>query len=89
MEIIYMPRAQSDITNMKKSGNVALMKKAQALLVEIAINPYFGTGKPEQLKYDLSGYWSRRINKEHRIIYKVLEETDTIEIYSLQGHYEN
>jgi len=44
-----------------------------------------GIGKPEKLKHDLSGQWSRRINEEHRIIYEVVN--DTLHIYSLKGHY--
>jgi toxin YoeB len=87
MEINYMPRALEDIVYYKKSGDKNIQKKIQSLLSEIEKNPYEGTGKPEVLKYDLSGYWSRRINREHRIVYKVLEEQNLIEIYSLKGHY--
>jgi len=55
------------------------------LLEEIAENPFTGTGKLEPPKYDLAGKWSRRINQEHRLIYRVME--NTIEIVSLKGHY--
>jgi toxin YoeB len=48
--------------------------------------PFGGIGKPEALKENLSGYWSRRINREHRILYKV--DNEIITIYSLRGHYE-
>ncbi|WP_233244144.1 Txe/YoeB family addiction module toxin [Brumimicrobium oceani] len=48
---------------------------------------YTGTGKPEQLKHELSGYWSRRINKEHRIVYEVFEEENKVVVLSLKGHY--
>jgi Txe/YoeB family toxin of toxin-antitoxin system len=53
-------------------------------------NSFSGLGKPEPLKHQLSGLWSRRINKEHRIIYEVFEnERDkTINVLSLKGHYE-
>ena len=47
------------------------MKKITDLLKDIAEYPYTGIGKPEPLKYELAGYWSRRINSEHRIIYSV------------------
>ena len=53
-------------------------------------NPYEGIGKPEPLKYNLTGVWSRRIDQEHRLIYEIIDE-DTIEILniiSLKGHYE-
>ncbi|WP_418894781.1 Txe/YoeB family addiction module toxin [Limibacterium fermenti] len=49
-------------------------------------HPFEGLGKPEPLKGDLGKYWSRRINKQHRIVYTV--EDNSITIYSLKGHYE-
>lgn len=48
-------------------------------------HPFEGIGKPEPLKYELSGKWLRRINDEHRIIYDVTD--NTINVYSLKGHY--
>jgi toxin YoeB len=55
------------------------------LIAEIADNPFTGTGKPEPLKYELKGKWSRRITKEHRLVYEV---TDTgINILSCKFHY--
>ena len=56
------------------------------LLEEITENPYSGTGKPEALKYDLTGKWSRRINQEHRLVYEVSELI--IKIHSAKGRYE-
>jgi len=50
-------------------------------------SPFEGIGKPEALKYNLTGNWSRRINSEHRNIYEVLETEQIIKIYSLRGHY--
>ncbi len=90
MEVIYSEKAQKDREYWKKSGNKAIMNKITALIEDIQLHPFEGIGKPEPLKYELSGKWSRRINQEHRIIYKVTEE-DTIEILdilSLKGHYE-
>lgn len=90
MEVIYSEKAQKDREFWKKSGNKAIMNKITALIQDIQLHPYEGIGKPEPLKYELSGKWSRRINQEHRIIYRVTEE-DTIEILdilSLKGHYE-
>lgn len=55
------------------------------LLNEIAEYPYEGTGKPEFLIYELSGYWSRRITKEHRLIYEI--DGDRVLILSTKGHY--
>ncbi len=51
----------------------------------MAVTPYEGLGKPEQLKGNYSGFWSRRINQEHRIVYEVINES--IVIISLYGHY--
>jgi toxin YoeB len=78
-------KAQKDIDSFKKSGNTQLLSKIFELINSIVQTPYSGIGKPESLKYDLAGLWSRRINKEHRIIYEVFE--DIILIHSLRGHY--
>ena len=63
------------------------MAKITALLADIAAHPFSGLGKPEALKYDLAGYWSRRINSEHRIIYKVHEDMVEIHVLSMRYHY--
>ena len=90
MEIIYSEKAQKDILFWKKSGNKSIMKKITSLIEDILIHPYEGLGKPDQLKYELSGRWSRRIDKEHRIIYRITEENniEILNILSLKGHYE-
>lgn len=87
MEVIFKTEALNDLKYWKNSGNKAIQNKIQTLLKEISQTPYSGSGHPEQLKYDLAGYWSRRINKEHRIIYKVYEDSQTIDIHSIRGHY--
>ena len=74
MEIIFLGQAEKDREYWKKSGNKAIMNKITALLKDIAEHPYTGIGTPEPLKYELAGYWSRRINSEHRIVYSVDEE---------------
>jgi len=85
MEIEYTLQACEDLAFWKKSNNVSMLKKIRKLLESISENPYEGIGKPEQLKYDLSGCWSRRINQEHRIVYEVL--TDKVMVLSMKGHY--
>jgi len=87
MEIIYSEEAQKDIEYWKRSGNKNIQKKITQLLNAIEEDPFGGVGKPEALKYKLSGLWSRRINQEHRIVYQVSENQKTIRIYSLKGHY--
>ena len=59
--------------------------KKEILFDAILQSPYKGIGKPEALKYQLSGKWSRRITSEHRFVYAV--EENTLRIYSLKGHY--
>lgn len=63
------------------------MNKITALLKDIAEHPYIGIGKPEPLRYELAGYWSRRINSEHRIVYSVNEETVIVYVISMRYHY--
>ena len=62
-----------------------IMKKITDLLKDIAEYPYTGIGKPEPLKYELAGYWSRRINSEHRIIYSVHDDivTNILNFYEI------
>lgn len=64
---------------------VAKIEKIRKIIDATLQNPYEGIGKPEALKYNLTGCWSRRINKEHRIVYEVFE--DKIIVHSLKGHY--
>ena len=85
MEIIFLPDADNDLFFWKKSGEKAILKKISQLLKAIIENPINGIGKPEQLKHNLSGLWSRRINSEHRIIYEIIDSK--ILIHSLRGHY--
>jgi len=90
VEVIYSPKAQRDIEFWKKSGNKSIMKKITMLIEDIIDHPYEGLGKPEALKYDLQGFWSRRIDREHRIIYQITNENtiEILNILSLKGHYE-
>lgn len=73
----------------KKAGNLATIKKINSILLELSINPYEGIGKPEELKYDLKGFWSRRINQKDRMIYYVSEQTVIVEVISAMGHYDD
>jgi len=87
MELTLKPTAQSDIASFKRLGNKTIKDKITKLFEELKEHPENGTGKPEKLKYDLSTYWSRRINGEHRIIYKIDYDNNEVIIYSLKGHY--
>ncbi len=85
MEIEYTLQATEDLDFWKKSNNIAVLKKIRKLIESILQSPYEGIGKPEALKYNLTGCWSRRINQEHRLIYEVFDEK--IIVHSLKGHY--
>jgi toxin YoeB len=85
MEIIYLPKAEEDLTFWINSGNKAILKKIAQLTEAIVQNPYQGIGKPEPLKYALAGKWSRRINDVHRYVYQI--ESNILKVYSLKGHY--
>ena len=61
------------------------LKKINELIKEIDRTPFEGNGKPEALKYDMKGYWSRRIDHEHRLVYKV--DDDSIVFIAFRFHY--
>lgn len=63
-----------------------ILKKINDLLKDISRNPYEGVGKPEPLKHALSGFWSRRITDEHRLVYRV--EDEVIKVAQARYHYE-
>lgn len=85
MEIEFPLIASEDLKYFKKSFNQSILKKIRILLKSIQQTPFSGIGKPEALKYEQSGNWSRRINQEHRLIYEVQEFS--ILVHSLRGHY--
>ncbi|MBC7440269.1 MAG: Txe/YoeB family addiction module toxin [Flavobacterium sp.] len=86
MEIEYTPLAKEHREYWKKSGNLAVQKKISALIEDIIKHPYEGIGKVEELKYELTGKWSRRITQEHRIVYEIKED-NVLLISRLKGHY--
>lgn len=89
MEIIYTPRAAEDLKYWKKSDNKTVQAKIVKLLDDIEKHPFEGIGKPEPLKHNLSGAWSRRITSEHRLVYEVNEKNQIVilTIFSMRGHY--
>jgi toxin YoeB len=84
-KIVFSPSSMESL-QLFRSGNQKLVFKIFDLLVDIQKNPFTGIGKPEPLKGNFSGYWSRRINDEHRLVYRVTSEF--IEVISCYGHYE-
>ena len=84
MKLIFSSKAWDNYLYWQKTDK-AMVKRINALIKEIQRNPFDGIGKPEPLKHGLSGYWSRRINDEHRIVYKLSE--DNLLIAQLRYHY--
>ena len=85
LEVIFTPDAHADPEFWQRSGNRAVQSKMSLLLASICQTPFEGPGKPEALKYELAGKWSRRIDREHRIVYAVTDQQ--IFVYSLRGRY--
>jgi toxin YoeB len=79
--------AEKDIAKHFKSGNKSNINTIQKIVLELQNTPYQGIGKPEKLKHQFSGYWSRRINQKDRLVYKVDEDIVTVYVVSAMGHY--
>ena len=85
MILTFTEIAWEDYTYWQKTDK-KILKKINQLIKEIKRDPFDGIGKPEPLKFDLSGFWSRRIDREHRIVYQVNDKE--ILIYSCRYHYD-
>ena len=85
-EVRYTPIANMGLANLEKNEPKAFAK-ALRLLEEIQEHPRTGTGHPEQLSGDLTGKWSRRINKKHRFIYQIHDMEVIVVVISAYGHY--
>lgn len=84
MKLIFAEQAWEDYLYWQKTDK-QILKRINLLIKEVTRDPFEGLGKPEQLKHALSGYWSRRINDEHRIVYKA--QDGSILIAQLRYHY--
>jgi toxin YoeB len=85
-EIEYREQALLDIYKLKKSEPAAY-RKVESLIGELKEHPKTGTGHPEPLKGNLSGFWSREIDEKNRLVYKI--ENDCIKIYQCKNHYDD
>ena len=85
MEVEFTARATQDLEFWKKTNNQKILKRIRELTAATLAEPYSGIGKPEALKYHLSGKWSRRITQVDRLVYEVKNEV--LYIFSLKGHY--
>jgi toxin YoeB len=87
-KIVFRQDAIKDIEKILKSGNQPLIRKLKKLIEELQEHPETGTGKPERLKNNLSGFWSRRINQEHRLVYSIDGDKVIVTVVSSAfGHY--
>lgn len=84
MNILFTEEAWSDYINWQKTDK-KILRKINELIKAIIRDPLEGIGKPEPLKYQLSGFWSRRIDLEHRLVYRI--ENNRLEIISCKYHY--
>jgi toxin YoeB len=82
--VAFESKAFDDFTSWA-SEDKKIHRKIIGLIKEVQRDPFVGTGKPEPLKHDLKGYWSRRIDQEHRLIYTVTD--DAVVIISCKYHY--
>jgi len=85
MKITFSRNSWEDYTSWQ-SEDKKILKKINNLIKDIQRTPCEGLGKPEPLKYDLAGLWSRRIDREHRLVYQVIG--DELFIYSCRYHYD-
>ena len=85
MMIAFHPQAWDDYLYWQQTDK-AMLRRINALIRDIQRDPFSGIGKPEPLKFNFSGYWSRRIDDEHRVVYKV--DDDEIILAQLRAHYD-
>lgn len=84
MNVVFTPHAWDDYLYWQKTDK-ATLKRVNLLIKDCLRSPLEGLGKPEALKHQLAGYWSRRISDEHRLVYAV--DDDQIVIVSARYHY--
>ena len=85
MKITFSKNSWEDYVSWQKEDE-KILKRINQLIKDIQRTPFQGIGNPEPLKYDLSGFWSRRIDREHRLVYQVFDQE--ILIYSCKYHYD-
>lgn len=84
MNIVFSKNAWEDYQYWVEADK-KMLRKINALILDISRNSQEGIGKPEPLKFDLAGLWSRRIDREHRLVYRIIEKN--IYIYACRYHY--
>jgi toxin YoeB len=86
MKILWAPQAVEDFQYWQ-SHDPKIRARILALLADITAHPFTGIGKPEPLKYSRQGYWSRRIDRQHRLVYRVTGNPPVLTIAQCRYHY--
>lgn len=86
MKLLWTETAWDDYLFWQENDKKQLAK-INTLIRDIKRSPYDGIGKPEPLKFDLAGKWSRRIDQEHRLVYEIIGKKETLVIYLCRYHY--
>ena len=87
--VVLTDTTKQQLVKINKSGDKILIRRIERILTELSEHPFEGIGKPEQLKYEFSGLWSRRLDEKNRLVYSVTEEKVTVFVLSVKGHYED
>ena len=85
--VVLTDTTKQQLVKLYKSGDKIVIRRIERILNELSEHPFEGIGKPEQLKYEFSGLWSRRLDKKNRLVYSVTEEIVTVFVLSVKGHY--
>lgn len=86
MILSFHPQAWEDYLYWQQTDR-AMLRRVNALIRDIQREPFSGIGKPESLRFNFAGYWSRRIDDEHRIVYRIVADEEIV-IAQLRRHYE-
>lgn len=86
--IVFSQKAKDDLKALKKS-EPQTYKKAKLLIEELAEHPKGGRGKPQLKKYDLDGFYARKITDKHRLVYSIDDNIITVDVISAKGHYDD
>jgi toxin YoeB len=86
MKITFSPNSWEEYISWQ-TDDKKMLRRINELIKDIKRNPFDGKGKPEPLRYDLSGYWSRRIDREHRLVYHFSD--NELQIISCRYHYDH
>jgi toxin YoeB len=87
--VITLPKAEEHILAYKKAGNKIALARIDRIRKELGLHPETGIGKPEKLKHNLSGFWSREVDKKNRMIYEIKETEIIVYVHSAITHYDD